>query len=58
MALADKIEQCADGDTIQVHNESMLELARSAHSSMCPNKKITFELEPTKTFEGVFLCRK
>ena len=43
--LADKIETAEDGDTIVCHAEAMVEMGKSALSRMCPEKKITFEIE-------------
>ena len=42
VTLADLIGVARDGDTIEVHNESMKILAQRAHERMCPEKKLTF----------------
>lgn len=47
-ALADTIENAADGDVIVVHNEVMKELAIMARAHMCPKKRLSFEIAPTE----------
>ena len=46
VTLADLIGTARDGDTIEVHNESMKILARRAHQRMCPDKDLTFSVTP------------
>ena len=45
-SLADAIEVANNGDTIVCHNDAMVELGKRARSRMCPNKTLTFELNP------------
>ena len=45
MKLAKAIDEAVDGDTIVVKYKAMELLGLSAKSRMCPNKKLTFELE-------------
>jgi hypothetical protein len=45
-ALADIVDECQDGDTIIVRNESMKELAERAIKRLYPDKKITIQIMP------------
>jgi len=47
-ALADAIEDAADGDTIVCHSEAMELLADSARARMCPEKLLVFEVEMSR----------
>ncbi len=43
--LANKIENAQDGDIIDVETVAVKELAESAAKSMCPEKKLTFNVK-------------
>ncbi len=44
--LADAIEVADDGDVIVCHSGSMKSLAERAHGRMCPDKLLSFPVEP------------
>lgn len=44
MALADIIERADDGDVVIVPDEFTKELGERAKQRMCPDKKLTFEV--------------
>ena len=46
MDLARIIEESEDGDTVLVHDDEQRELGKRAHGRMCPDKKLTFTVEP------------
>ena len=48
-ALVDKIELAKKGDVIEVHSHAMKELAEKARLRMCPQKNITFKVQPCQT---------
>ena len=52
--MADKIEQCADGDTIQVRSEAMKELGYRVWARMCTRKVIIFEVETEDVLHKYF----
>ena len=46
VALREAIEKVSDGDIILCHSEPMQELGQRAHERMCPEKRLTFEINP------------
>lgn len=53
-ALADALESAQDGDTIEIHNETMQELAERAHQRMYPDKELVFEIKTPSPLRSIW----